>query len=141
MNIIKLLPEHISFEVLEYLYPDVNTINFIKKNYNDKYEIAHDKNNNYISRQIDYIFDYGFIKSQTLGLWSQSNYMLSRIPKKSGSHRYYITTRIDTRICQGCGSDNCYSMYCRGGFDYKSYYSSKYIGKSLINAIIILTKL
>ncbi len=149
MDIINLLPEHISLEVLEFLDPNINLIHFKKKqtnyrydtNYSDKYDIAYGHDNNIICKQINYYSDSALILGKKPNRYDTSYYMLSRIPKKSGANRYYITIEISTRTCQGCGSSSCSSMSCRGAFDYESEYSSKYVGKSLVSALIIFTKL
>ena len=56
---------------------------------------------------------------------------LSRIPKKNGKHRYYLTDEFEQKICNGCGVEDCSSRSCRGGWDYKHYFTSKYAGKNL----------
>ena len=81
-------------------------------NYSDVYEIAKRVSDNVIHKN------------------DQGN-MLSRIPKKNGKHRYYLTTETQIRTCDGCGSTRCLSQYCRGGFSYEYYYTSIYLGKDL----------
>ena len=120
MDIVKLLPENLGIDVLLFLYPIIDQIHFNKlnleniynSNYSTKYDVAHNKKNKKITN---------------------SNKFLSRISKKNGLHRYYIT-----RTCQGCGSSSCKSKFCRGSFDYDHYYKSKYVGKCLISSLIIL---
>jgi hypothetical protein len=63
---------------------------------------------------------------------------LSRILKKNGKHRYYLTTEKETHYCQGCGMEGCRSEYCRGGWEYEKWYESKYVGKNLENALFKL---
>ena len=63
---------------------------------------------------------------------------LSRIKKANGKHRYYLTTEHNAHICQGCGMDGCRSEYCRGGWEDEKWYSSKYVGKDLENAMCAL---
>ena len=63
---------------------------------------------------------------------------LSRIPKKNGKHRYYLSHETVTHsYCTGCGNEKCYSDYCgRTVYDYG--FVSKYIGKDLHNALFEL---
>jgi len=125
MDIIKLLPENLGIEVLLFLNPTIDQIHFNKlnleniydSNYSTKYDVAHNKKNKKITN---------------------SNKFLSRISKKNGLHRYYITTETITRTCQGCGSSSCKSKFCRGSFDYDHNYTSKYVGKCLVSSLIIL---
>jgi hypothetical protein len=56
---------------------------------------------------------------------------LSRIWKKNGKHRYYITNEYEIHTCRGCGKEGCHSAYCRGGLDYYYYYKSNYVGRDI----------
>jgi len=71
------------------------------------------------------------------------NKFLSRIPKKNGKHRYYITTESSKIICNGCGFSNaCFNpMDCEGFIEGEFKYSSVYVGKNLECAIFRLCNL
>lgn len=60
---------------------------------------------------------------------------LSRIYKKNGKHRYYVTEEKEIIFCQGCGENGCTSWGCSGGFDREYCYVSKYVGQDLHNAL------
>ena len=63
---------------------------------------------------------------------------LSRIPKKNGKHRYYLSQRVVTDShCNGCGEANCRSDYC-GSNIYEYGFVSKYVGKDLHSALLEL---
>ena len=65
---------------------------------------------------------------------------LSRIPKRNGKHRYYLTRECMTAYCDGCGSGECSPRFCRGGIYYDGYYVSQYVGTDIANAIAELEK-
>jgi hypothetical protein len=122
------LPKEMSREIFSYIIPDPNEIEFCKEDpngkgshsYNCKYEVAYYQNKKiwnfmYNSINIDYFSD-------------NCNYYLSRISKKNGKHRYYIT-REEVDVLQVEHNDREVDIY---HFDY----ISKYIGKNLEKALI-----
>jgi hypothetical protein len=60
---------------------------------------------------------------------------LSRLFKKNGKHRYYLTSECETFYCGSCGKKGCCSGYCRGKLDYYYHFDSKYVGKDINEAI------
>ena len=63
---------------------------------------------------------------------------LSRIWKKNGKHRYYLTTEKYENYCQECGIEGGRSEYCRGRCENEKWYDSKYAGKDIENALVLL---
>jgi len=120
------LPLFLGKEIFEYVFYSQNNINFsdfhptcCDTNYNPKYKIACKTNTQRLCKNI-----------------SNNLYLLSRINKKNGKYRYYITKEISQSMCNGCGSYKCNSRYCRGSFNNEYYYSSKYIGNNLDIALL-----
>ena len=118
------LPVDIGKEVFKFVIPESNKLVFRKYcmhsnnyAYNPKYEVA--------------FMDDRLVKNKK-GLY------LSRICKKNGKHRYYVTNEIQTYLCDGCGKSMCCSQFCRGGLEYTYYYESKYVGKNVDIAMIQL---
>jgi hypothetical protein len=110
------IPTDVGNEILSFLIPEISKIEFHKVNklrnydaYNLKYEIAI-YNNNKIS--------------------NEKNMYLSRIYKKNGKHRYYITKEIIDSI------EVDYSDRCIDVFKYE--YSSRYVGKNINYALMKL---
>ncbi len=60
---------------------------------------------------------------------------LSRIYKKNGKHRFYLTNEIKIGECQGCCQTDCMSRYCRGMILYSFEYKSTYVGKDINKAL------
>ena len=121
----KMLPQFVGKYIFSFLIPEVDTVEFgdykrTKREYSGyclKYEVA-------------------FCGNRLLENF-RGRY-LSRIKKANGKHRYYLTTEHNAHICQGCGMDGCRSEYCRGGWEDEKWYSSKYVGKDLENALFKL---
>ena len=120
------LPECLRKEIFSNIIPDSRNIKFHKyypntreTNYNyAKYEVARNNKN--------------FIIKNT------NNLMLSRIPKKNGKHRYYITNVRYASECADCGP-KCFSwQYCKASVIDLEYYSSIYVGKNLDEALFKL---
>lgn len=118
---IKKLPEHIGLQIFSFLFLNGNLVNFKKyspfadeTNYSMRYEIAFISNNQ---------------------LLTNNSFFLSRIYKKNGKHRYYITTITYGSYCDSCGESNCRSDYC-GRLIMEEYYSSKYICSNLDEAVL-----
>ncbi len=119
-ELIKKLPPYIGKEILSYLIPNIEDINFIKYKgcynldyYNPKYEKGYINNN----------------------LCENNDYYLSRISKKNGKHRYYISRQYED-VMETEYNDRIYNLYM---YEYKSYY----IGKNLeiaLQELLLFTK-
>ena len=111
----KKLPRYLDKEVLSFLIPPVSEISFVKhqktdfNSYSHRYDIAYYQNK--------------IIKNKK-GLY------LSRIAKPNGKHRYYIT-EDDIDVIEVENNDRYYDIYY---YDY----NSRYIGKELEQALLIL---
>lgn len=112
----KRIPTEMGNEILSYLIPEISDIIFCreypKSNYNSyssKYEVAYIGNHKIQNDQDEY---------------------LSRIWKKNGKHRYYITKEIVDTI-ETEYNDRCVNIY------YYEYFSN-YVGKNIMYAIIRL---
>ena len=133
----KRLPPYIGKEIFKFLIPELNKIYFLNcdplaRRYSLNYEkafmskigcggICCSKNNCKLS--------------QIVPVENQKSVFLSRIPKKNGKHRYYLTNKIETHYCQGCGMEGCRSEYCRGGWETDIIYKSVYVGKDMEKAL------
>ena len=121
------LPPYVDSNVYSYIIPecyrDTKTIHFTNKygiikskigGYNMRYDTAYDKDGYKIRNK----------KGQ----------FLSRITKKNGKHRYYITT--ETFI----PTENTLSMEPNEWFEIDAYheYDSKYVGKKIEKAMLCL---
>ena len=71
---------------------------------------------------------------------NRSGIYLSRIQKRNGKARYYLTKEYLNAYCDGCGRGDCSLRYCRGGIYYDGTYASKYVGKDLDVALAELAK-
>lgn len=108
------LPQNVLKEIFTYIMPNVSDIYFYKScydientKYNPKYELAY-----YVDT------DYAVINKQ--------QFMLSRVAKKNGKYRYYVTKEfreVDDYDSEG------YAQYINN-------YESNYIGKSLKLALL-----
>ena len=117
---IKKMPLYLGREIFSFLVLDGNLVSFKRcsvfadeTNYHNKYEMA-------------------FIFNERL---TNNSFFLSRIYKKNGKHRYYITTITYGTYCDSCGESNCKSDYC-GRLISEEYYSSKYICSNLDEAVL-----
>jgi len=81
-------------------------------------------------------YDVAFLDDELIK--NENGLYLSRISKKNGKHRYYITNEGQSFTCNGCGEEGCCSRYCRGGLEYSYYYKSKYVGKDIEVALLQL---
>jgi hypothetical protein len=142
----KRLPPYIGKEIFKFLIPDPNTIRFFnceKTRQQQQYDSAY--NLKYEKAFRDIVVCCGvsccFSKSCNdklkiiVPVENQKGVFLSRIPKKNGKHRYYLTNQIETHYCQGCGMEGCRSEYCRGGWETDTIYKSVYVGKDMENAL------
>jgi len=118
------LPPYLGKEIFKFIIHDSLSITFqnyyiysANRAYNPKYLVAFSNNK--------------FIKNDN-GLY------LSRITKKNGKHRYYITEEFTESECDSCGKKNCHSRYCRGSLQYEYYIISKYVGKDIDKALLEL---
>lgn len=109
---IKKLPKYLGREIFSFLVLDGNLVSF-------KYPTSYADDTNYSMR-----YEIAFISNNQL--LTNNSFFLSRIYKKNGKHRYYITTITYGAYCDSCGESNCRSDYC-GRLIMEEYYSSKYI--------------
>jgi hypothetical protein len=118
---IKHLPTEMSREIFSYLIPDPDKVEFKKENpcssynsYTAKYEVA-------------YIKNIKILTNMSNDIENIDNYYLTRIAKKNGKHRYYITREL-VDVIQVEYGDREVDMF---HYDY----ISKYIGKELVKAL------
>ena len=122
LSLVNKLPTELEREILSYLIPDVKKIEFlnyfkihcVESSYSLKYKTAFYKNTNSKVRNYKGLF-------------------LSRIQKKNGKHRYYITEEIKTRDDYETEYDE-YGVIYYYSYDYKS----KYVGKNIKEALLTL---
>jgi len=115
-ELIKNLPPYIGKEILSYLIP--NTKDIIFKQYKKYYN-----NRDYYNKK----YEAAFINHD---LCECNDHYLSRIVKKNGKHRYYISRCIED-VMETEYNDRIYNLYM---YEYKSYY----IGKNLEFALLEL---
>jgi len=118
------LPPYIGKEIFQFIIPYSRDIRFelyFGSSWNDLHSSK---------------YDSAFIGDKLIQ--NEKGEYLSRIQKKNGKHRYYLTDQKEIAICKGCGEPGCRSWGCRGGFDYECYYISKYVGKDLDKALLEL---
>lgn len=133
IQIYQRLPEHLGVEIFAFLVKDLWKGFCFKPlkpcewsentNYDKKYEMA--------------TFLHEYDKSYDKLVYMNGHY-LAQIKKKNGNHRYYLSSVTIIETCNGCGSTKCRSRGCRGGYDVEKRYKSKFIGKSLNDAIFQL---
>jgi hypothetical protein len=141
MEILRELPQYVSSIVVEYMMPNelgsCEKITFHKlrrdagsdldeTNYSPKYELAYDEHKNKLCRTL-YI---SYVSKDTQVLH------LSRISKKNGRHRYYLTFVDEHVECIECGNPQCSKRYCDGRMIQEVHFSSTYIGTNLEEAIV-----
>jgi hypothetical protein len=68
-------------------------------------------------------------------LQNKDGVYLSRMFKKNGKHRYYLTEEHETVECSSCGEDRCTSQYCRSRLEYSYYFTSTYLGRDMVGAL------
>lgn len=133
IQIYQRLPEYLGTEIFKFLVDDLQNgfyfevleqDHLVETNYSKKYEMATCKK------------EYGKGKNKEVRerLVHVNGHELARIKKKNGN-RYYLSTKTVINTCDGCGFTNCRSRGCRGGFSVEKYYKSKFIGKSLNDAV------
>jgi len=121
---IKNLPSEMSIEIFSYLIPDPDKIQFRKEKPCSSYSSYHVK------------YDVAFLQNKKIltdmycnkdDIESIDNYYLTRISKKNGKHRYYITRELVDVIQVEYGDREVDIFH----YDY----ISNYIGKNLIQAL------
>jgi hypothetical protein len=117
------LPKYIGKEIFKFVIPDANTISF-REDYNPNGA------DNY-----GYKYKVAFVGDKLLK--NDCGKYLSRIMKKNGKHRYYITEEYEISLCNGCGSPKCRSDYC-GSDITDNYVRSKYISKDIDISLLTL---
>ena len=114
LNLINQLPDEMQSEIKSFIIPNQENIIF-------KYNVK--------SINSSYSFEYKHgIKNNEL-IENKDGEFLSRIEKKNGKHRYYITKEIEEKIF-GDEDEDEYEIY------YK--YESKYVGKNIEYALLHL---
>ena len=113
---IQRLPRELGQEIFSYLLPDTKNIVFMKP----VKRCFHDYCN--------HRYEHAYINEESCE--NPQGYYLSRIPKKNGKHRYYITKEIED-VMEVESNERFYNMFM---YDYES----KYVGKDLVKAIIAL---
>ena len=118
------LPMEMIYEIFSFLIPDPEKIEFRKErpscwissysSYNPKYDVA--------------FFNNRRVNSEPEAEYYENNYYLSRIMKKNGKHRYYIT-KEELDCIQVEYNDREVDIF---NYDY----ISKYIGKNLFIALL-----
>jgi len=120
LNLINKFPMEMELEILSYLIPDPKNIEF--------FDSCKSLNRNYCFQ-----YKTAFYKNTDDKIINKKGQFLSRISKKNGKHRYYITEEKKTRL----DDETEYDEY--GAIYYYSYkYESKYIGKNINNALLTL---
>jgi len=133
---LKSLPRELIIYILEYIIPVYSKIEF--GCYEDK-DVDNDdgiemgyRNRNKDDLQIAY---YNNLKVKN------DNYFLTRIYKKNGKHRYYISERYIIDMCDKCNGPCGGYRYCHGRLYCVYSFNNKYIGKNIIETLIVLYRL
>jgi hypothetical protein len=123
-NLINRLPLDIRKEILYFIIPEPTTVGFSKnpplyftESYSHKYDVA--------------FVDNKIIKN------GKGEY-LSRIAKKNGKHRYYLTWEIECCYCIECGDESNQRCCKNRNMQHDIYYKNKYLGKNSESAFITL---
>ena len=117
-HILEKIPLELENKILSYLIPDSSRIVFHKIYY-------------YCTPKHNSIYEKGFVGHKEIK--NEDGLYLSRIPKKNGKHRYYISKRIISDIIHVEYNDREYPIYM---YEYVSTYSGKDINKALIKLLI-----
>jgi hypothetical protein len=107
------LPVELQNHIFEYLLGSVHSFEFIKVNL-DKYQLY---NENY-----NYRYKIAYYNNERLFC---KNYLLSRIEKKNGNHRYYLTKELVTLECDNCFKKSKY-MFCQSPIPKSLFVTSKF---------------
>jgi len=124
----KRIPLEMVKEIFAFIIPDKHNIEFL-----DHYPNFNDPN-------YGYKYQLACINGDVL---FQEERLLSRIPKKNGKHRYYITTRMEERIhnyCMGKYFKSEHGLYYddENNRNIINIYTSNYCGKNLDLALLEL---
>uniref|UniRef100_A0A6C0LKJ1 Uncharacterized protein n=1 Tax=viral metagenome TaxID=1070528 RepID=A0A6C0LKJ1_9ZZZZ len=113
---------NIQFKVL---YTENDSDRYFTHNYSKRYETI-----------VDSLGDY--IRKSIVEDGCKYNVMLSRIAKKNNKHRYYLTFELVFKdyVSCGCRNRDCRDRMC-GQMEEQLVYSSRFIGKDLVQAIMI----
>jgi len=136
----KKLPDEIIQEIFSFLIPESSIIEFC--DYSSRYSInyGHQYQMAYFMSFTPFYNRKSFYDKRVSILSDSENEttFLSRIMKKNGKHRYYITYEKCRIECQSCGSEKC-NYFCNQDDYTKEYiYTSTYTGKSLEQALLLL---
>ena len=115
-NFIRRLPSVLGQEIFSYLLPNPKDITYVtpkKRCYHDYCNIK---------------YETAFINKKKCE--NEQGFYLSRINKKNGKHRYYITYEM-IDVMEVESNDRCYNMYM---YEYRS----KYVGKNIEIALLTL---
>jgi len=143
IQLIHQLPAVIVKDIFDYVIqniPNSDKIKFrnsyiYKENYEESIEIEH--HNKYMAAFID---DERVANKDGLYLarLCKRNIYKKNKSKKDNIYKYYLIKEYKTAYCEGCGVRDCYSEYCRGGFDVNYHLTSKYVGKNIDYALLSL---
>ena len=124
MEKIQHLPSELQREILSYMIPDPNNIEFID----------YIKNSYNIDSSYSLKYKTAFYKNTNSKIRNDKGLFLSRIPKKNGKYRYYITKEIKTLDDYDIEYDDhgAYNYY------YTYEYTSIYVGKNINQALLTL---
>jgi len=115
-NWIQSLPRELAKEIFSFLIPDVRKITFEKAEKGYYYNYSNDR------------YENAYVNDELCK--NEKGYYLSRIPKKNGKHRYYITCAIEDVVEREC-NDRIHTI-----FMYE--YESTYVGKNIEYALLAL---
>ena len=115
-DLIKNLPRELTKEIFSFLIPDVRKITFVKAERGYYYDYSNDR------------YENAYVNDELCK--NEKGYYLSRIPKKNGKHRYYITCAIDDVVERECNERLHTIFMCE--------YESTYVGKNIEYALLVL---
>jgi hypothetical protein len=122
LSLVKKLPTEMELEIVSYMIPDSKKIEFVDY-----------VKNHCIESSYSFRYKTAFYKNMNDKVRNRKGQFLSRIPKKNGKHRYYITEEKKIRL----DDETEYDEY--GAIYYYSYqYKSKYVGKNINKALLTL---
>ena len=119
------LPPDMEREIYSFIIPMVTFSKCKSKSCPKQYQVAH----------IDDKFLEISIPSYTIYC---TVVFLSRIQKKNGKYRYYITKKLSYYSCNGCGELYCMSDRCDGRIVPYYSYDSTYAGNNISYALLQL---
>ena len=118
---------------------------FFKK-YSPRNTMPCDRSYNYTSRYsfmhtYDTRFNRDTLVNKRIFRAFHIQYLLGKITKKNGKHRYYIIEEKDVSGCAGCGSRSCFGDYCRDHYEYNYEYKSLFVGLDLTIALALFNEI